>query len=274
MGLRSQTRYRNLKENNQHRESPEATVSQSRQLGLGSPLPRPKRRRKRSKADRGLPEDAELARLATAYLRFSCDNSNPTSILDQMTKALDKAKDEERFIPWEYVYSDLSVTRLDASRQGYSSYKQVLQDKNHWIETTSIDDSSGCQFRNSKSVRIIEECLLGYLRNQLLTEPVVEELVLLRTFVAELARVQCPQVGILANSATTCAVVLVTRVNRMIDKLPKYELLAAEILELHQKGASPNPLAAAYGTTWSAISEALEFAKSGQRPTRPSAKTP
>ena len=34
----------------------------------GMPLPRPKRRRKRSKADRGLPDDAELARFATAYL--------------------------------------------------------------------------------------------------------------------------------------------------------------------------------------------------------------
>ena len=34
----------------------------------GSPLPRPKRRRKRSKADRGLTDDAELARLATVYL--------------------------------------------------------------------------------------------------------------------------------------------------------------------------------------------------------------
>ena len=180
--------------------SPESTVSQSRQPGLGSPLPRPKRRRKRSKADRGLPDDTELARLAAAYLekqrkhwpklveegllpvpspevihhmvddfkerhrgtaaspdslqqlkmrcakqagaylRFSCDNSNPTSILDQMTKALDKARDEERFIPWEYVYADFSVTGLDASRQGYSSYKQVLQDKSHWIETTFIDD--------------------------------------------------------------------------------------------------------------------------------------
>ena len=35
-----------------------------------------------------------------------------------------------------------------------------------------------------------------------------EQLLLLRTFVAELARVQCPQVGLLANSATRCAVVL------------------------------------------------------------------
>lgn len=180
--------------------SPESTVSQSRQPGLGLPLPRPKRRRKRSKADRGLPDDAELARLATVYLekqgkfwpkladagllpvpspevihhmvddfkerhrgaaaspeslqqfktfcaklagsynRFSCDNSNPTSILDQLSNALDKAKADERFIPWAYVYSDYSVTGLVAARQGYSSYKDVLRDRNHLIETTYIDD--------------------------------------------------------------------------------------------------------------------------------------
>ncbi len=35
---------------------------------LDSPLPRPKRRRRRAKADRGLPPDKELAKLATAYL--------------------------------------------------------------------------------------------------------------------------------------------------------------------------------------------------------------
>jgi len=181
---------------------PEATVSQTRQPGLGSPVPRPKRRRKRSKADRGLPDDAELARLATAYLdkqrklwpkladagllpvpspevihqmvddfkerhrgtaaspdslqqfkaccakqagaylRFSCDNSNPTSIVDQMSNALDRARDEERFIPWECVYADYSQTGLVASRQGYSSYKAILQDEDFEIETTYIDDFS------------------------------------------------------------------------------------------------------------------------------------
>ena len=167
---------------------------------VGALLPRPKRRRKRSKVDRGLPDDRELARFATAYLekqrklwpkvaeagllpepspevinqmiegfkdrhrgvsaspeslrrfkefcgkiggsynRFSCENSSPTSITDQMTNALDKAKSEERFIPWEYVYADFSVTGLDASRQGYSSYKDVLRDRDHLIETTYIDD--------------------------------------------------------------------------------------------------------------------------------------
>ena len=167
---------------------------------VGMFLPRPKRRRKRSKVDRGLPDDQELARFATAYLdkqrklwpkvaeagllpepspdvirqmvddfkdqhrgaaaspeslrrfknfcskfggsynRFSCENSNPASITDQMTNALDKAKAEERFIPWEYVYADFSVTGLDASRQGYSSYKDVLRDKSQLVETTYIDD--------------------------------------------------------------------------------------------------------------------------------------
>ncbi len=167
---------------------------------LGIPLPRPKRRRTRSKADRGLPDDADLARLATVYLekqrklwpelaeaglfpapspeviqqmvedfkarhrgvaasvdslqpfkayrsklagsynRYSCDNSNPTSISDQMANSLDKAKDEDRLIPWEYLYADYSVTGLDSSRQGYSSYKNVLQDNNQLIETTYIDD--------------------------------------------------------------------------------------------------------------------------------------
>ncbi len=169
---------------------------------LGIPLPRPQRRRTRSKADRGLPDDADLARLATVYLdkqrklwpelaaaglfprpspeviqqmvedfkarhrgaaasvdslqpfnayrsksagsynRYSCDNSNPTSISDQMANSLDKAKAEDRLVPWAYVYADYSVTGLDSSRQGYSSYKSVLQDKNQLIETTYIDDFS------------------------------------------------------------------------------------------------------------------------------------
>jgi hypothetical protein len=163
-------------------------------------LPRPKRQRRRAKADRGLPPDAELAKLAVAYLnrqrkhwpkvveaglipepvdavvqqmvadfkerhrtgkvdvavvrrfaklvaklagnydRFSSDNSNPLSALDQMVNALDKARSEDRFIPWEYVFADYSVTGLDPSRQGYTSYKAILADEDHLVETTYIDD--------------------------------------------------------------------------------------------------------------------------------------
>ncbi len=85
-----------------------------------------------------------------------------------------------------------------------------------------------------------------------------------------LRRVSLPETMI--DDATSKSVSESNTVEVVIDKLPKYELLAAEILELQQSGTSPNALAASYGTTWSAISETLEFAKSGKRPTRASAK--
>ncbi len=167
---------------------------------LDEPLPRPRRRRRRAKADRGLPPDQELARLATEYLRFqrkhwpqlvqagllsdvtdaiiggmvedfkhrhrtgqvdpkplpallkrcpklagaynrfSCDNSSPNSIIDQLIHGLDKARQEDRFVPWAYVFCDYSVSGLNSSRQGYSSYKRVLGQEEQLIETTYVDD--------------------------------------------------------------------------------------------------------------------------------------
>jgi hypothetical protein len=79
-------------------------------------------------------------KIGGAYNRYSCDNSSPTSALDQMVNSLDKAHGEGRFIPWEYVFADYSVTGLDASRQGYSSYKSLLSDSDHPLETTYFDD--------------------------------------------------------------------------------------------------------------------------------------
>jgi site-specific DNA recombinase len=80
-------------------------------------------------------------KLGGSYNRFSSDaNSSPLSIIDQLVNALDKARAENRFIPWSYVFCDYSVTGLDSSRQGYSSYKAILGNENHLIETTYIDD--------------------------------------------------------------------------------------------------------------------------------------
>jgi hypothetical protein len=82
-----------------------------------------------------------VAKLAGIYDRYSCDNSDTNSILDQTVNCLKKAHQENRFVPWEYVFADYSVTGLDASRQGYSVYKEVLSHReNHSIETTYIDD--------------------------------------------------------------------------------------------------------------------------------------
>lgn len=79
-------------------------------------------------------------KLAGLYTRYSCDNSSANSILDQTVNCLRKAQQEERFVPWEYVFADYSVSGLDASRQGYTSYKTVLDEKGHLIDTTYIDD--------------------------------------------------------------------------------------------------------------------------------------
>lgn len=79
-------------------------------------------------------------KLGGSYNRYSSDNSSPNSALDQMVNALDKAHAEGRFVPWQYVFADYSVTGLDASRQGYSSYKAMLGAEGHPIETTYIDD--------------------------------------------------------------------------------------------------------------------------------------
>ena len=163
-------------------------------------LPRPDRRRKRARADRGLPADVELARLAGAYLtcqrslwpelaakgllalstpeilcdmvedfkerhrtgkcaleiiqkykglvaelggsysRYSCENSSPTSIIDQLTNELSRAQKDQCFIPWCYVFGDYSISGLDSSRQGYTSYKATLADPEHAIKTTYVDD--------------------------------------------------------------------------------------------------------------------------------------
>jgi DNA invertase Pin-like site-specific DNA recombinase len=78
--------------------------------------------------------------LAGTYLRYSCDNSSTLSIIDQLFNCLRKAADEKRFIPWEFVFGDYSVTGLDSGRRGYVSYKNALAEKECKIDTTYIDD--------------------------------------------------------------------------------------------------------------------------------------
>lgn len=81
-------------------------------------------------------------KLGGNYNRYSCDNSSPLSIIDQMVNAVDKARSEDHFIPWVYLFADYSVTGLNACRQGYTSYKTILANKEHLIATTYIDEFS------------------------------------------------------------------------------------------------------------------------------------
>ncbi len=78
-----------------------------------------------------------------------------------------------------------------------------------------------------------------------------------------LRRVCLPETPI---GSAVAAVQVADTVEVLIDKPPKYEGLADEILELQKNGVSKTALAAAYGTTWRTISETSEFAKTRKRP--------
>jgi DNA invertase Pin-like site-specific DNA recombinase len=83
-------------------------------------------------------------RLAAAYLRYSCDNSNPRSLDDQLSNVLKKAAGENLFTPWELVFADASISGMDAGRQGYGSLKHVLQNvaMTKVIDAVIIDEFS------------------------------------------------------------------------------------------------------------------------------------
>jgi DNA invertase Pin-like site-specific DNA recombinase len=82
----------------------------------------------------------ERPRLAAFYGRYSCDNSSPLSIIDQMHNCLVKAKDEGRFIPWEFIIADYSVSGLDSGRRGYVNCKTLIKHQGDAFDTIYIDD--------------------------------------------------------------------------------------------------------------------------------------
>jgi DNA invertase Pin-like site-specific DNA recombinase len=88
------------------------------------------------------PYVARNCHLAGFYGRYSCNNSQSSSNLDQLANSLRKAHGEDHFIPWAFVFCDYSVSGLDSARRGYSSYKKVLKSEESKLETTYIDDFS------------------------------------------------------------------------------------------------------------------------------------
>jgi len=67
--------------------------------------------------------------LGVAYDRYSCDNSNPRSLDDQLRLQLNRASEHKVFVPWEYVFADASVSGTIANRTGYKLAKDALQHK-------------------------------------------------------------------------------------------------------------------------------------------------
>jgi len=65
--------------------------------------------------------------LGVGYLRYSDLGSNPRSLDQQLLNALEKARQFDVFVPWEYVFADAAVTGTVAARRGYQLAKRIMQ---------------------------------------------------------------------------------------------------------------------------------------------------
>ncbi len=78
--------------------------------------------------------------IAAGYFRYSCDNSNPRSLDQQLKLALERAKQDGNFIPWTYVFADAAVSGTTAGRTGYTLIKDALCTDDLGITAMYIDE--------------------------------------------------------------------------------------------------------------------------------------
>ena len=116
--------------------------------------------------------------LAAGYLRYSDDNSNPRSLDDQLGKEMKKAREQGRFIPWEYVFADASVTGRTHLRRGYRLAKDALERfKDTDLDTLYFDDfgratRTGIEsYRLAKLMERLDHRLIGVSDNFDLSSP-------------------------------------------------------------------------------------------------------
>jgi site-specific DNA recombinase len=74
-----------------------------------------------------LPLRAVWRWLGAAYLRYSCDNSNPRSLDQQLRNTLERARRDGVFVPWTWVFADAAVTGTTAARRGYRAAKEAVE---------------------------------------------------------------------------------------------------------------------------------------------------
>jgi len=113
--------------------------------------------------------DAEAyVAVAAVYCRYSDDNSNATSLDDQLSQAMQKAASEKRFIPWEYCFADASVTGRTQLRRGYVLAKEALHRfRESALDTLYIDDFSRASraaietYRLARLMEVLKLRLIG-----------------------------------------------------------------------------------------------------------------
>lgn len=95
--------------------------------------------------------------IAAAYVRYSCDNSNPRSLAQQLRNILEGAKRMGYFIPWEYVFADAAISGTTSDRRGYQMCKELLRQPGIMVKSLLVDEI-GRANRNT-----IESLMLGRL---------------------------------------------------------------------------------------------------------------
>jgi len=61
------------------------------------------------------------------YPRFSCDQSQDTSVEDQTVECLRRSKSDGVFVPFEFVFPDFALSGLTERRPGYRCARQALE---------------------------------------------------------------------------------------------------------------------------------------------------
>lgn len=78
--------------------------------------------------------------LGAAYLRYSDLGSNPRSLDQQLLNVLEKARQYDVFVPWEFVFGDAAVTGTIAARRGYQIAKAIIQRGPSEVRCLFIDE--------------------------------------------------------------------------------------------------------------------------------------
>ena len=78
--------------------------------------------------------------IASVYLRYSSEKSNPRSLIQQLQRCLKKAHSNKHFIPLDCVFADAAVTGMTAGRRGYEMAKASLTDASAAVQVLYIDE--------------------------------------------------------------------------------------------------------------------------------------
>lgn len=81
-------------------------------------------------------------KIGLAYIRYSCDNSNPRSLAQQLKNVLEKANSRNHFVPWSMVYADANISGTTSNRPGYQASKEAIGSPGHAVSIYFADDMS------------------------------------------------------------------------------------------------------------------------------------